>query len=68
MSSGVELLRMERGLQALVARALGVTRGAVTKWRQVPAERVLAVEKATGIPRERLRPDLYKPRRRRNGG
>jgi DNA-binding transcriptional regulator YdaS (Cro superfamily) len=58
---------MERGLLSLVARALGVTRGAVTKWQQVPAERVLAVEKATGIPRERLRPDLYKPRRR-NGG
>jgi DNA-binding transcriptional regulator YdaS (Cro superfamily) len=55
---------MERGLLSLVARSLGVTRGAVAKWRHVPAERVLAVEKCTGIPRERLRPDLYKPRRR----
>lgn len=64
MSSGVELLRMERGLLALVARSLGVTRGAVAKWQQVPASRVVAVEKCTGIPRERLRPDLYRPRRR----
>ena len=64
MSSGVELLRMERGLLAFVARSLGISRSAVSRWQQVPAERVAAVERATGIPRERLRPDLYQPRRR----
>lgn len=38
---------------------LGLTRGAASLWRRVPAERVLAVEKATGISRHELRPDLY---------
>lgn len=35
--------------------------GTISKWekRRVPAERVLDVERQTGIPRHRLRPDLY---------
>lgn len=35
--------------------------GTISKWekRRVPAERVLEVERKTGIPRHRLRPDLY---------
>lgn len=39
-----------------------VSRAAVHKWvrsGRVPAERVVAVERATGIKRELLRPDLY---------
>lgn len=54
----------ERGLRLKVARALGITHGAVSQWRRVPAGRVIAVEALTGIPRERLRPDLYEPRRK----
>jgi DNA-binding transcriptional regulator YdaS (Cro superfamily) len=42
-----------------LAKALGITHGAVNQWRRVPAERVIDVERATGIPREKLRPDLY---------
>ena len=42
-----------------VALALGITPSAVKQWSRVPAERVVEVEKATGIPREQLRPDLY---------
>ena len=40
-----------------------VTRSAVYKWvrkNHIPAKRVTAVEKATGIKRELLRPDLYR--------
>lgn len=52
-----------KGLQPL-AEALGVRYQAVQKWRRsgrVPAERVLAVEAATGgkIGRSEMRPDLY---------
>jgi DNA-binding transcriptional regulator YdaS (Cro superfamily) len=36
-----------------------ITPQAVAQWRQVPAERVLKVEKVTGISRHKLRPDLY---------
>ena len=37
-----------------------MTRGAVSQWRQVAAEYVVRIEEATGIPREALRPDLYR--------
>lgn len=51
----------QRGLRLKVARALKITHGAVSQWKRVPAERVIVVEALTGIPRERLRPDLYPP-------
>jgi len=46
---------------AALAGLLGVKASVVSSWRSVPASRVLAVEAATGIPRTRLRPDLYPP-------
>lgn len=48
-----------RGAKSELAKTLGVTHAAVRQWKRVPADRVLAVERATGIPREALRPDLY---------
>jgi TorA maturation chaperone TorD len=51
-------IRAAGGIGAL-ARALGISQPAVTNWRRVPAERVLAVESLTGVPRTTLRPDLY---------
>jgi DNA-binding transcriptional regulator YdaS (Cro superfamily) len=44
---------------AKIAEELGITRAAVSTWRRVPAERVIAVERITEIPRHELRPDLY---------
>jgi len=48
------------GLDAFQQR-LGVSRRTVFLWKQhgVPAERAPAVEAATGMPRQRLRPDLW---------
>src|SRR5690349_17044936 len=43
-----------------LARRIGISQPSVSNWDQVPAERVLAVEAATGIERARLRPDLYR--------
>lgn len=45
-----------------LARRLNVSLQVVCGWRdrgRVPAERVLAVEEATGVPRHRIRPDIY---------
>jgi len=42
-----------------LARRVGISQPSVSNWDQVPAERVLAVESATGISRIQLRPDLY---------
>lgn len=32
---------------------------AVSQWKRVPPERVLDVERITGVPRHELRPDIY---------
>lgn len=48
-----------RGAVIALARDLGITHSAVLQWKEVPAERVLDVERATGISRRSLRPDLY---------
>jgi DNA-binding transcriptional regulator YdaS (Cro superfamily) len=53
------------GSQGAMARLLGVSQTAVWKWlneadsKQLPAEHVLKVEAATGVPRHDLRPDIY---------
>ncbi len=50
------------GLTAL-ARGLGISPQAISQWQQVPAARVLAVERAIdgAVTRSELRPDLYPP-------
>jgi len=48
--------------QSQLAKAVGVSRAAICKWRRVPIKRVIAVEAATGIPRDELRPDYYPPK------
>lgn len=58
--AGVELLRMHRGALARACLALGITKSAASQWKAVPAEHLVAIEQATGLPRERLRPDLYR--------
>lgn len=57
---GVELLRQVKGRMAQVARGLGLTRQAVVMWPEVPDKYIVAVEGITGIPREQLRPSLYR--------
>ncbi len=47
------------GCTSEIAKRLALTYQGVSQWKQVPAERVIAVEAITGIPRERLRPDVY---------
>jgi len=42
-----------------LAVVLGITRQAIYQWPRVPAERVLDIERATGVSRHELRPDLY---------
>lgn len=52
------------GGQSALARLLRVTPQAVQKMcasGRVPAERVLEIERATGVSRHELRPDIYPP-------
>jgi DNA-binding transcriptional regulator YdaS (Cro superfamily) len=52
-------LKSEWGNLSKLADALGVTPGAIAQWKRVPAERVPQVSRITGIPREKLRPDIF---------
>ncbi len=55
------------GSMAELARLIGVSKQAVWMWHTVPLNQILAVEKATGIPREELRPDMYRGGQDRSG-
>jgi hypothetical protein len=53
-----DILR-ERGItQTSVAAALGLDKSTICRWQDVPSERLLEVEKITGISAFVLRPDL----------
>jgi DNA-binding transcriptional regulator YdaS (Cro superfamily) len=47
------------GGPAALGRELGISSQAIAQWRRCPPLRVLGVERATGVPRHELRPDLY---------
>lgn len=55
----VEVAKEAAGGGSRLARALGLTRQAVYQWDSIPPDHVLRVEEITGVPRSRLRPDLY---------
>ena len=51
-------IRAAGGVSEL-ARQLSISQPSVSNWIRVPAERVVAVEAATGVDRTILRPDLF---------
>lgn len=54
-----EAIKKAGGTGALAA-VLGISQAAVSQWKECPATRAIAVEKATGIHRTVLRPDVFK--------
>lgn len=62
--SAIESAIEKAGSAAELARRLGVVPMTVSQWKkrgQVPAERCLDVEAATGVSRHDLRPDVFGP-------
>lgn len=57
--SGLERAIDAAGGVAQLARRIGIAQPSVSNWNRVPAQRVIAVEAATGVSRKVLRPDLY---------
>jgi TorA maturation chaperone TorD len=53
-----EAIRAAGGVSEL-ARQLGISQPSVSNWTRIPAERVIAIESLTSVPRAVLRPDLY---------
>ena len=59
MDKALEDAIQTAGSVKALAEKLGVTAQAICQWTKVPALRVLDVERATGVSRHDLRPDLY---------
>lgn len=59
MDEIVTFLRSKRGLISDLAHELNISKAAVSMWKRVPADKVVAVERFTGIPRHTLRPDVF---------
>jgi DNA-binding transcriptional regulator YdaS (Cro superfamily) len=55
----IEMAVKAAGSKAKLARALGITRSAISQWNRIPVNRVVEVEQITGIPRNELRPDVF---------
>lgn len=62
LREGVELAVKAAGSKSALARAVGTSRQAVDIWKKVPSARVIQIEQSLGVPREKLRPDLYPER------
>lgn len=51
-----------KGSQSALARAIGFTQGSVWRWLNgtpVPAEAAKAIERETGVPKHKIRPDIF---------
>jgi len=59
-SRGLYEIGVKPGLKSALAKHLGVTRQAISDWDAVPINRLKEVEQFTGIPREKLRPDIFR--------
>lgn len=53
-----EIIRKHGVTASSVASGLGINKSTVSRWEDVPPDRVIAVERITGISRHELRPDL----------
>jgi Bacterial toxin YdaS len=60
MKRGIKLAIEAVGGHRKLGRLLNVTHQAIGQWTCVPGERLIEVEVLTGVPREQLRPDLFR--------
>ena len=61
MEKLLEYLNTERGRRLALARELEISPSAISMWEKVPAERLGAIARFTGIAPEELRPDIFGP-------
>lgn len=58
-------LVLKAGGPRALAERIGTSRQAVAKWERVPAHWVRLMEELTGVPAEKIRPDVFGPLKRR---
>jgi DNA-binding transcriptional regulator YdaS (Cro superfamily) len=60
VDSGLKAALAAAGSVHALAQLLGLHHQSIYHWRRrLPAERIIQIEEATGVPRNILRPDLY---------
>ena len=52
------------GSRYALAKSLGLRPQTVQEWQRVPVERIIEIEQKFGVPREKMRPELYAGYRR----
>ena len=55
----VEQAAEKAGGVVALARELGIKHTALYSWKRVPAERVLDIERISGVSRHEMRPDIF---------
>lgn len=63
MEKLIEYFKANRGTQKRLAEHLGLQPSTVSQWKSVPVEYLPEVAGFTGIPREDLVPDAFRPAR-----
>ena len=58
--AGLAAVLKKRGAAVRIASELGITPQAINGWSRVPANRVIDVERITGVPRHVQRPDVFR--------
>lgn len=57
---GLRLAVEKAGSRYRLAKILNIGLPALMRWEQIPLKRLLQIEKLLEIPREKLRPDMYR--------
>jgi hypothetical protein len=59
-SEGLRLAIEAAGNVSRLALLCGVSRAAACAWTRIPDDRIIQIEMVTGVPREKLRPELFR--------
>lgn len=63
MEKLIEFFKANRGTQIRLAERIGLRPSTVSQWKSVPVEHLAEVSDFTGIPREDLCPNAFRPAR-----
>lgn len=55
----VDLAIEAAGGPTALARIVGIKAPSIYSWNRIPADKVMMIERATGVPRHVLRPDVF---------
>jgi DNA-binding transcriptional regulator YdaS (Cro superfamily) len=58
-----EFFKANRGMQIRLAEHLGLQPSTISQWKNVPAKYLPEISEFTGIAREELIPDAFRPAR-----